>query len=314
MNREQLKKKMRGLSVAIPTAFSDDDQSLDLGTMADLTQWWVENGLATDRSALKVAAAWGEGPDLSDDEWPQLLKTVVAAGPGWRFLAAARSVAVRSDVLVMDEQKLAMNRRRFIAGLSAAGVGSTLMPGALAAVAQDADEITVEMLEELPLMSGFIREVRDRYPDIEEVRLVHEITRRQITAMVEDVIGTAQQNLADIKPESADDVRLAGRPIITFGAEMAGWEREIKSFLFANLYRHPTVMKVREDAARIVDDLFHAYMEQPSLIGEARWRDLLAELPKEKLVRYVRDYIAGMTDTYAMSAHKRLFDRSPDLS
>ena len=174
--------------------------------------------------------------------------------------------------------------------------------------------ITVEMLEELPLMSGFIREVRDRYPDIEEVRLVHEITRRQITAMVEDVIGTAQQNLADIKPESADDVRLAGRPIITFGAEMAGWEREIKSFLFANLYRHPTVMKVREDAARIVDDLFHAYMEQPSLIGEARWRDLLAELPKEKLVRYVRDYIAGMTDTYAMSAHKRLFDRSPDLS
>lgn len=77
MNREQLRKKMRGLSVAIPTAFSDNDQSLDLGTMADLTQWWVENGLATDRSALKVAAAWGEGPDLSDDEWPQLLKTVV---------------------------------------------------------------------------------------------------------------------------------------------------------------------------------------------------------------------------------------------
>ncbi|TDH39181.1 deoxyguanosinetriphosphate triphosphohydrolase [Pseudohoeflea suaedae] len=174
--------------------------------------------------------------------------------------------------------------------------------------------ITVDMLEDLPLISGFIREVRDRYPDIEEVRLVHEITRRQITAMVEDVIGMAQRNLAEIRPGSADDVRLAGRPIVTFSSRMAQWESEIKSFLFANLYRHPTVMRVREDAARIVDDLFHAYMEQPSLIGEARWRDLLAELPKEKLVRYVRDYIAGMTDTYAMSAHRRLFDRSPDLS
>lgn len=173
--------------------------------------------------------------------------------------------------------------------------------------------ITVEMLEDLPLMSGFIREVRDRYPDLEEVRLVHEITRRQITAMVEDVIGTAQDNLAAIRPQSADDVRLAGRPIITFGVEMAGWEKEIKSFLYTNLYRHPDVMKVRESAAKMVEDLFHAYMADPTLIEESRWRDLLADLPERKLARYVRDYIAGMTDTYAMSAHKRLFDQSPEL-
>ncbi len=77
MNREQLKKKMRGLSVAIPTAFTEDDQSLDLGTMADLTQWWVKEGLGVGSTTLKVAAAWGEGPDLSDDEWPELLRTVV---------------------------------------------------------------------------------------------------------------------------------------------------------------------------------------------------------------------------------------------
>ncbi len=173
--------------------------------------------------------------------------------------------------------------------------------------------ITIEMLEELPLISGFIRDVRDRYPDIEEVRLVHEITRRQITSMVEDVIGTAQINLAEIKPQSADDVRLAGRTIVTFGEQMAGWEKEIKSFLYARLYRHPDVMKMREHAARVVADLYQAYMADPTLIGEARWRDKLVDLPEERLARYVRDYIAGMTDTYALNAHKRLFDRSPEL-
>lgn len=173
--------------------------------------------------------------------------------------------------------------------------------------------ITIEMLEDLPLISGFIRDVRDRYPEIEEVRLVHEITRRQITAMVEDVIGTAQANLADIRPQSSDEVRLAGRTIVSFGEEMAGWEKEIKRFLYARLYRHPEVMKVREQAAGIVADLFQAYMADPSLIAEARWRDKLADLPEQKLARYVRDYIAGMTDTYALDAHRRLFDRSPEL-
>lgn len=173
--------------------------------------------------------------------------------------------------------------------------------------------ITLEMLEGLPLISGFISEVRSLYPNIDDTRLVHEINRRQITAMVEDVIGMAQQNLDEIKPESSDDVRLAGRPIVHFGPEMAKAEKEIKAFLFANLYRHPNVMKIRKQAAEVIRDLFEAYLNDPSLMGEARWSDELKDLSETRRTRYVRDYIAGMTDTYALEAHRRLFDHTPEL-
>ena len=173
--------------------------------------------------------------------------------------------------------------------------------------------ITVEMLEDLPLISGFLSEVRSLYPNIDDTRLVHEINRRQITAMVEDVIGMAQQNLAEIKPESADDVRQAGRTIVHFGPEMAIAEKAIKSFLFNNLYRHPDVMTIRRDAATVVRDLFGAYMADPSQMGEARWTVELKDVSEQRRARYVRDYIAGMTDTYALAAHRRLFDRTPEL-
>ena len=91
MNREELQKRIQGLSVAIPTPF-DDDYRLDLATTTDLTKWWVENGLGGNSSPIKVAAAWGQGPDLSDDEWPQLLRTVVnAGGSGVNAMCALKS-------------------------------------------------------------------------------------------------------------------------------------------------------------------------------------------------------------------------------
>ena len=82
MDREQLKKRIRGTPVTLPTAF-DDDMKLDVARMADMTQWWVEQGVGTDVAALKTSAAMGEGPDLDDDEWPALLRAVAdAAGSG----------------------------------------------------------------------------------------------------------------------------------------------------------------------------------------------------------------------------------------
>ena len=91
MNREELKKLIRGVSTAVPTPF-DDDMRLDLATATELTKWWVENGLGTDTAPIKLAAAWGQGPDLSDDEWPHLLRTVVnAAGSGAVVMQALKS-------------------------------------------------------------------------------------------------------------------------------------------------------------------------------------------------------------------------------
>lgn len=173
--------------------------------------------------------------------------------------------------------------------------------------------LSIEMLEDLPMISGFLREVREMYPQIDTPRLVHEVMRRQITVMVEDVIGQAQRNLGDIAPQTADDIRRAGRPIVTFSPAMRETEKAIKAFLFENLYRHPEVMRVREGAARIVRDLYDVYMGKPSLMGEARWSDELTDLPQVRRAHHVRDYLSGMTDTYALNAHRRLFDHTPDL-
>lgn len=91
MNREELQQLMRGISVAVPTPF-DEEYRLDLATATELTKWWVANGLGTDTAPLKLAAAWGQGPDLSDDEWPHLLRTVVnAAGSDAVVMQALKS-------------------------------------------------------------------------------------------------------------------------------------------------------------------------------------------------------------------------------
>lgn len=173
--------------------------------------------------------------------------------------------------------------------------------------------ITLEMLEELPLISQLLAEVRDRYPGLEEPRLINEVMRRQITQMVEDVIGVAQAHLQTIKPQSADDVRHAGRTMAHFSQEFVEADRHIKAFLYRHLYRHPDVMRVRASATRIVRDLFNAFMADPSTMGEKHEYAGIEDLAVELRARKVRDYLAGMTDTYAISAHRRLFDDTPEL-
>jgi dGTPase len=173
--------------------------------------------------------------------------------------------------------------------------------------------ITLDMLEELPLIAALLSEVRRRYPGLEEPRLIHEIMRRQITAMVEDVIGVAQASLADIRPQSADDVRLAGRTMAHFSDDFVAADRDIKAFLSRHLYRHPDVMRVRANATRIVHDLFSAFMTDPGAMGDKHSGAGISDVAEGALARRVRDYIAGMTDTYAIAAHRRLFDHTPEL-
>nr|WP_272211631.1 deoxyguanosinetriphosphate triphosphohydrolase [Marinicella sp. W31]MDC2877525.1 deoxyguanosinetriphosphate triphosphohydrolase [Marinicella sp. W31] len=112
--------------------------------------------------------------------------------------------------------------------------------------------LTHEMLEEVPFLDGLMRTVRDRYPNLEDSRFTNEIMRRQITAMVEDVIAVTQANLREGKPQSADEVRRAGRTFATFSPEMAEVDRQIKKLLFGHIYRHPDIMKIRAGAAQIV--------------------------------------------------------------
>ncbi|NZD62987.1 deoxyguanosinetriphosphate triphosphohydrolase [Rhizobium sp. WYCCWR 11290] len=173
--------------------------------------------------------------------------------------------------------------------------------------------LTFDMLEEIPFLAGLMAEVRARYPHLEPSRFTHEIMRRQITCMVEDVIGVAQQRLSLLRPENAGDIRAADQVIATFSEGMAETDRQIKAMLFKRIYRNPDIMRIRAGAAQIVTDLFAAYMANPKEMQSHYWVDHIAGLSDAPKARHVGDYLAGMTDTYAISAHRRLFDHTPDL-
>jgi dGTPase len=176
-----------------------------------------------------------------------------------------------------------------------------------------AELLNLEMLEDVPLSGEILKSVRDRYPALDAVRTGHELMRRQITIMVEDVIATAAANIAALDPQSVDDVHGAGRPMVTFSAEMAAAEKTLKAFLYKNLYRHADVMRVRADAEKVVRDLFDAYFADPAMMPEG-WREILGRAEDRIKARHVADFLAGMTDTYALKEHRRLFDHTPDLS
>ena len=172
--------------------------------------------------------------------------------------------------------------------------------------------LTLAMLQGPALPAGILSGVRERYPELDAVRTGHELMRRQITLMVEDVIRTTQANLLRLKPDSADVVRAAGETIVAFSPEMAAQEKELKAFLYANMYRAPEVMAKRAAADQIVRELFDAYFADPTQMPEG-WREVLVRAEDRIKARHVADFLAGMTDTYAIKEHRRLFDHTPDL-
>lgn len=173
--------------------------------------------------------------------------------------------------------------------------------------------LSLDMLEPLALAGGILASVRTRYPALDVVRTGHELMRRQITILVEDVIAHARGVLAELDPRCPEDIRNAGLQIVSFSPAIAAQEKELKTFLYENLYRHRSVMSVRANADRIVRDLFTHYFDNPRDMPEG-WREGLDRAEDRIKARDVADFIAGMTDTYAIKEHRRLFDRTPDLS
>jgi dGTPase len=173
--------------------------------------------------------------------------------------------------------------------------------------------LTLDMLEDVGLPGSILKSVRARYPQLDDVRTGHELMRRQITLMVEDVIASATANIERLKPDSADAVRAAGETMVTFSASMAAAEKELKAFLYKHLYRHAEVMRVRAEAEQIVRDLFDVYFANPRAMPDG-WREGLDRAQDRIKARSVADFLAGMTDTYALKEHRRLFDHTPDLS
>nr|WP_319387365.1 deoxyguanosinetriphosphate triphosphohydrolase [uncultured Roseibium sp.] len=170
----------------------------------------------------------------------------------------------------------------------------------------------VEDMQSVPFLADILREVDTRYPGLEEGRRIHEIVRRSITRMVEDVIRHSLANLAETAPRNAADIRSAGKCLIGFSDTMTPAEKEVKRFLFARVYRHDDVLAVRRIVARIVKDLFDKFRSDPGLMPKP-WSEGLEGLNDSGIARRICDYIAGMTDRYAIDEHRRLFDDTPEL-
>ncbi|PLX39290.1 MAG: deoxyguanosinetriphosphate triphosphohydrolase [Hyphomicrobiales bacterium] len=171
---------------------------------------------------------------------------------------------------------------------------------------------TVDDLAEVPLVGKIVKKLFERYPGLERPRLVHETTRALIGRFVEDVREEANRRLDEAQPASAHDVRRMGRALVTFSDAMTAKEKGIKTFLFAHMYRHPDVLAVRAEVSRVMRDLFAYFFADVEHLP-AEWRYGLEDAPKDRLARRVCDYIAGMTDRFALEEHRRLFDDTPEL-
>ncbi len=173
----------------------------------------------------------------------------------------------------------------------------------------DVSDIEVDFLRDLG------NEIREHYPELDRPRLIHELVRRVITRFIEDVIAESRGRLAKSGVMSADDVRALPHAVIGFGGATEQVDKQMKRFLFQHMYRHPHINRIRVLAADVVGDLFAALFEQPERMPE-EWGQAAARIPTQdeaRRARLVCDYIAGMTDRYALAEHARFFDVTPDL-
>jgi dGTPase len=161
---------------------------------------------------------------------------------------------------------------------------------------------TVGDIKAVPHVAAAVRAIADHYSGIELHRLIHETVRRLIDAMVRDVVEETKRRLVATHAADVRAIRKLGRPVVAFSRTMGENDRALKEFLFSNMYRKTTVVDETEKARRIVTGLFDGLMAAPDLLPVA-WRQTGKRGSEAALARLVGDYIAGMTDRYAMQKH-----------
>lgn len=170
---------------------------------------------------------------------------------------------------------------------------------------------TIDDLMVLPLVGDVFRRMDERYPGLDPTRLVHESVRELIGAMIGDLVGETRRRAEASGVASVAEVRALGRPLASFTAEMDTVQRTLKAFLFEHFYRHYKVMRMVQKAHRVVRELFDAFVNEPRILP-TEWRDLTDGPRGLATARVVSDYIAGMTDRFALVEHKRLFGLDTD--
>ncbi|MET0307609.1 MAG: deoxyguanosinetriphosphate triphosphohydrolase [Sphingomonas sp.] len=164
--------------------------------------------------------------------------------------------------------------------------------------------LTLDQLMEVPMIAEGWRAVEAKFPGVEPRRLIGELTRSQIGAMVNDLVAETRARIAESNVQSVDEVRAAGRCLAGFSDEMRDAERGLKRFMYANLYHHPSQLMAADAAQQVVAGLFEAYAAESSLLP-SEWRDALpGDEPGRS--RHIADFIAGMTDRYAIARYREV--------
>jgi len=175
-----------------------------------------------------------------------------------------------------------------------------------------ADLFTLDDIGAVDIVGGIEREIAAQHPRLEPARRAHELVRALITRMIEDVIAETGRRAATLKPATAEAVRHAPRPLVALSDGMGKSDAAIKGFLRPRMYRHPRVARVMDDAEGVVRDLYTHYSSKSTDLP-AEWVDGIDTRDEDALARRIGDYIAGMTDRYALIEHARYFTKTPEL-
>lgn len=171
---------------------------------------------------------------------------------------------------------------------------------------------SVDDLKVMPLTAEMIAEIARHYPDLDDDRRGAELVRELISYLIGAVSSEARRRLEAAKPQSVNDVRNHGGVLVTFPADVAQAEAGIKAFLKLRMYRHERVMRVMGEAEQILFDLFARYQKVPGDLP-AEWLPPDGGDTETERARRIGNFIAGMTDRFALTEHQRLFDSTPDL-
>ncbi|HKF73885.1 MAG TPA: deoxyguanosinetriphosphate triphosphohydrolase [Stellaceae bacterium] len=171
-----------------------------------------------------------------------------------------------------------------------------------------AELFTVADLDAVPLVGPVFREVRQKYPSLDGTRLVHESIRRLIDRMASDLLSETHRRITNARLKRTEDVRHLGAAAVAFSETMRANDKALKTFLFERMYRHYRVNRMTSKARRTVRELFQLLHLEPQCLP-TEWRQQADGAGTPATARVVADYIAGMTDRFALDEHARLFDR-----
>ena len=170
-----------------------------------------------------------------------------------------------------------------------------------------AELFTIDDLREVPLVGPVLAQVEGTYPDLDHGRKIHEVVRTLIGVMVTDLLAETERCLAVVKPQSSDDIPTLGEPVAGFSEAMQDNDAALKQFLLKNMYRHYKLNRMTSKARRVVRELFTLFLAEPNCLP-TEWRRKAGPAGPEETAVLVSDYIAGMTDRFALDEHRRLFD------